>query len=243
MPAQRFMPVGSVMLVACWLFAESHVVLGQDRIVVSAAQLIEEFDKDEKTANQKYQGAMLEVAGKVLRVDKSSTGQPFVEVRAGKKLLGLKCYTIAKEPWGTFGPGQEVKVAGKWPPAPVVAELRDCTVEAVGQSPLRSVAAQELAGECAADLAGSHKKYSGTMLLVSGTVADRGYPKKAGTFLVYLQTEGDMRVSCRFPGSEKKFVLRLKAGQPLTVAGRFNHADAKEVVLDACLPLTVSPKR
>jgi hypothetical protein len=201
-------------------------------------QLVRDFRKNAKAVNQKYKEATLEVSGTVLHVGKSVTGTGYVELRAGNDYSGLTCYTKEKQPWGQFAPGQEVKATGKWPAFAAVASLEDCTVEAVGKSPARTYSAEELANECQADLRRAGDKLRDATLTVTGVVTETKLEPASSFTQVTLKGSDKAKVLVRLLPSEKDFAAGLKAGDSLTVVGRFAYAVAGEVELDSCLPLT-----
>src|SRR4051794_31415241 len=89
---------------------------GKDGTVkLTPAQFDKEFRKSQKATMTKYNGKTLELTGKVLRATRHFSGKPIVELEAGNEFAGVACYTVVKEPWGTFARGQTVKVTGKFP--------------------------------------------------------------------------------------------------------------------------------
>jgi tRNA_anti-like len=239
--------LGLVAVVLPVMFAFARPALAQqgDRgrsdagsaVQATADQLVRDFRKNAKAANQKYKGATLEVSGTVLHVGKN-VGMGYVELRAGNDYSGLMCYTKEKQPWGQFAPGQEVKVTGKWPAFAAIASLEDCTVEAVGKSPARTFSAEELAKECQADLRRAGDKLRDATLTVTGVVTETKLEPASGFTQVTLKGSDKAKVVVRLLPSEKDFAAGLKAGDSLTVVGRFAYAVAGEVELDSCLPLT-----
>jgi hypothetical protein len=207
-------------------------------VQASPDQLVRDFRKNAKAANQKYKGATLEVSGTVLHVGKSIVGMGYVELRAGNDYSGLMCYTKDKQPWGKFAPGQEVKVTGKWPDFASVPSLEECTVEAVGKNPARTFSAEELVKECRADLRRANDKFRDATLTVTGVVAETKPEPASGFTRVTLKGGDEVNVFCRLLPSEKDFAAGLKPGDSLTVVGRFAAAVAGEVSLDSCLPVT-----
>jgi len=139
-------------------------------VKLTAEEFDKEFRQNKKAAAAKYQGKKVELTGTVLRVNRHFSGKPVVELNVGNEAAGVACYTTEKEPWGTFAPGQKVKVVGTVPGFPVKAEAEECAVEAVTESPLKTAAAEALAKECAADPAGTNKAYAKQTLKVSGTI-------------------------------------------------------------------------
>jgi hypothetical protein len=202
----------------------------------------EQFDKEVrkgfKKANEKYKGKTIELTGKVLRVVRHFSGKPVLELDVGNPASGVTCFTTEKEPWGTFARGQTVKVTGKYPELTVVPELEDCAVEAVTENNIRSVTAEELAKECAADPTAAKKKMEGQTLKVSGTVAARELNTKTGFTDVTLKGSGKTQVVCQLIPAEKDAGAALEVGREATIAGLYDFTFEDQVHVKDAVVLT-----
>jgi len=192
--------------------------------------------KSAKKANDLYKGKTIELTGKVIRVNRHFSGKPVVELMAANEFSGVQCFTKDKNPWATFAPGQTVKVTGKFPDFPVVAQLEECAVEAVTKSTLREATADELAREAAADPAG--KKLAKATLKVTGTVASSEFNAKTNFTTVVLKGAGKTDVECQLIPAEKDAGAALKPGQKATVVGQFGGTFENKVHLTGAVVVT-----
>jgi len=207
-------------------------------VKLNPEEFAKEVRKGFKKANEKYKGKTIELTGKVLRVYRHFSGKPEVELDTGNPASGVDCFTIDKEPWGTFAKGQTVKVTGKYPDFTVVAQLEDCKVEAVTESNIRSVTAEDLAKECAADPTAVKKKMEGQTLKVSGTVAARELDAKTGFTNVTLKGSGKTQVTCSLIPAEKDAGAALEVGKPATIVGLYGFTFDDLVHVESAVVLT-----
>jgi predicted lipoprotein len=241
MDVGRLIRTGVILAVA-GLLAGAAPARAADRtdgpVKLTPAEFDKEVRKGAKKASEKYKGKTIELTGKVLRVTRHSSGKPLVELEAGNANAGVLCFTAEKEPWGTFVKGQTVKVTGKFPDFPVVAELEDCAVEAVTEANLRSVTAEALAKECEADPAAAGKKMEKQTLKVSGTVVARELDAKTGFTNVTLQGAGKTRVACQLIPAEKDAGAALEVGRAATVVGQYGFTFEGQVHVNDAVVLT-----
>ena len=65
-------------------------------ISISAAQLLAEYSKDEKAANQKYLNKITTVSGILKSIDKDHTGSISLSLDAGDPVAGVSCELDAR---------------------------------------------------------------------------------------------------------------------------------------------------
>ena len=65
-------------------------------ISISATQLLGDYSKDEKAANQKYLNKILSVQGILKSIDKDHTGSISLAIDAGDPLAGVSCELDAR---------------------------------------------------------------------------------------------------------------------------------------------------
>jgi hypothetical protein len=65
-------------------------------VVISAPQLLDEFSKDEKTADQKYLNKVTSVRGVLKSIDKDHTGSISLALDAGDPIAGVSCELDAR---------------------------------------------------------------------------------------------------------------------------------------------------
>lgn len=83
-------------------------------ISISATQLLGEYSKDEKAANQKYLNKILSVQGILKSIDKDHTGSISLAIDAGDPLGGVSCELDARHiaDAGQVHVGDTVNVTG-----------------------------------------------------------------------------------------------------------------------------------
>ncbi len=211
------------LLVAVALLGSAVVRAADEPVKLTPEQFDKEVRKNAKKANETYKGKTIELTGKVLRVVRHFSGKPLLDLQANptNEASGVLCFTSEKQPWGKFAKGQTVKVTGKFPDFATVPQLDDCTVEAVTESNIRAVTAEDLARECEADPAAAGKKMKGQTLKVTGTVTASEFDAKTNSPDVTLKGTDKTRVVCRLVPAEKESAAALKVGQTVTVVGQY----------------------
>jgi len=104
-------------------------------VVVAAADLLAEFQKDPAAADQKYLGMYLEITGVVERVGKGRFNASFVILHAGDENVKLKieCFFDMADPKEEdvvrrLGKGQKITVRGEYDGQVTNVQLRDCVL-------------------------------------------------------------------------------------------------------------------
>jgi hypothetical protein len=84
-------------------------------IVVSATQLLSEYSKDEKAANQKYLNKITSVRGVLKQVDKDHTGTISLALETGDPIAGVSCELDSRHTADTesIHIGDTITVTGK----------------------------------------------------------------------------------------------------------------------------------
>jgi hypothetical protein len=90
-------------------------------VVVSAAELVQEFQNNPVAADRKYKGKYLEIAGVVDRTGTDGSGTPFVVLHAGDEnaMLKIECFFRLTDeedevPIKRLGQGQTITVRGEY---------------------------------------------------------------------------------------------------------------------------------
>jgi len=196
---------------------------------ITALQLAEEFEKDSKAARQKYQGKVIDLSGRIDRLNRNiGGGDAFVVLDGGKE--GVRCVTVDKQPWNKVVPGQKVKLRGTLADNSTPMLLQ-CEILETGESPALVVTAEQLAKEAAADAEGTDKKYKGKPLIVTGEIVELK-PAKGEE---YLKLKGDdqRKVYCVFP-LQGDMIAGLKEGQRVKILGQYSGTHNKTVDLILC---------
>jgi hypothetical protein len=200
---------------------------------VKAEDLFNEFKKDQKATQSKYEGKVVEVSGviKDFSTMQSLDEGPWIQLEAGTDLFGVVCQSADDEPWATLAPGQQVTVRGKWPPHAGITRLADCVVVQKGPRPALAVTAEQLAREYAADPEATNKKYQGKYLEVTGEVTAR--EEKGSILTITCKGADQVRVCFLFPTGEKQADPEMRAGAKAHALCRYKASSEKgEVQLE-----------
>jgi hypothetical protein len=196
--------------------------------VIKAVEFAEEYAKDKQAARQKYQGKVVDLSGRIDRLNRNISRQAFVVLEGGRD--GVRCLTVDKAPWNKVTPGQQITLRG------TVADdsspmLFSCEIIETGESPALTITAEQLARETAADQEATYKKYKEKPLIVTGEVVELK-PAKGDE---YLDLKGDdkRRVHCVFP-LQGDMLEGLKVGQQVKVLGQYSMTSNKSVDLILC---------
>lgn len=199
---------------------------------LTSAAFAEEFAKDREAHARKYQGKRIELAGKVVSVhrDRLEWASLLLECPAGDYLL-VQCYTVDKEPWAKYAPGQKVKIQGT---GTKYGTLRGCTVLESGPNPAVSRTAAQLAEEFTATFKPTAKKYHGRAILITGVILKKNQEEDGWN--LELKGDGKTVVKCRFFHQET-WMESLKVGEKIRFCAIFDHnfnEDGEKVYLDQC---------
>ncbi len=80
-------------------------------VMVSADQLLKEYESDEKTANEKYLGKVVEVSGKVADIT-NEEGKKKVNLETSNPISSIICEMEEKMSTGDLKAGDNVKMKG-----------------------------------------------------------------------------------------------------------------------------------
>jgi hypothetical protein len=248
-PGLRSLVGGAVLLTLACSGKNKSEDVGEAKPAFSltASQFTEEFRKDAKAAEAKFDGKVIELTGEATHVGREKD-QTIESVDYGIVLLkGIKvgerdwivgCYMRDKEPWKKAIPGQTVKVKGKWTkPAALLGlfVLLECViVESSGPRP-PALTADELAKEYTIAPTATRKKYAGSYMFLSGEVARIEREKDGGTSVTFKTRAKRPLIRVLFSDETPEAVRNLKVGQKIKTLGQFflaSEPDAnQEVVL------------
>jgi hypothetical protein len=115
--------------------AEAEAARRARTVVVTAAQLLHEFQNDPAAADRKYKGKHLEISGVVERVGRDGDDTPFVILHAGddRVKLRIECYFDPADEEDEarierLGQGQTVTVRGDYGSRVSNVQVRDCVL-------------------------------------------------------------------------------------------------------------------
>lgn len=211
----------------------------------TADALTKEMIADEKKAEAKYQGKVIEVEGRVETANKFLYPNGFFLQGTKRKPTDTTgVMIICNVPKGAEGMvwrlslGQKVKVVGTAGIGYSVG-LANCTVEPLEPPTTPRVTAKGLAEEVLKDADAARKKYEGPMggpkgIIVEGVVAALETEKRF--HIVKLAGAGGVTVNCTVA---KKDLEALKAGDAVTIKGDFSgyYPDQKEVTVNTAFVL------
>lgn len=84
-------------------------------IQLGAASLFAEYEKNEKQADKKFIGKIMDIEGQVMGLEKDEAGKGVVILDSGNGMDGVMCTLEASETskMANLKPGQNVKIRGK----------------------------------------------------------------------------------------------------------------------------------
>src|SRR4051812_11575830 len=91
-------------------FKPKRDVSNEEGIVVTAVQLVKEFQANEATANAKYLDKAIQVTGTVTEVKNNQDGKATIMLSSDDAFTGVFC--TMKESAGTIAPGSAVTLKG-----------------------------------------------------------------------------------------------------------------------------------
>jgi len=220
---------------------------GPADIKTTVAALTQEVIADEKAAQAKYNGKVVEAEGEVEFANKVLNANGFSLKGAKKKPTDVIGVTvICNVPKGAegkawrLGTGQKVKVTGTATLTSLGVYLNDCTVEELEPAKTPKVSAKALAEEVLKDADAARKKYQtpegrSDAIIVDGTVAAKEKTKD-GFHTAKLAGSGGVTVDCTVNAED---FAALKAGDAVTIKGDFSSYDpvAKAVTINTAFIL------
>jgi hypothetical protein len=205
-------------------------------VKTTADALTKEVIADEKAAQAKYTGKVVEVEGEVEFANKIINANGFTMKGAKKKPTDVVGVTvICNVPKGAegkawrLGSGQKVKVTGTVTLTALGVYLNDCTVEELEPAKTPRVTAKALAEEVVKDADAARKKYQtpeghSQAIIVDGTV-EAVEKNKNGFHIAKLAGAGGVTIDCTV--NQDDFAA-LKVGDAVTIKGDFSSYDAAE---------------
>jgi len=203
---------------------------------MTAREFSEERLKDDKGAQAKYRGKLIELVGAIMGVDRTPTRKGLLILQgAPGDLVGVQCSTKDIQPWLKALPGQTVRLKGRGAQRDSGPMLEQCTILEVSGPVPPSLTAEELAKEYAAGPVAAQRKYEGKHLLVSGKVEEVTV-KETKLAWVAFKTAGGPQVFCVFTPFFEDQWSTLKPGQKVKVLGQYAlNRDEDEVRLWFCI--------
>jgi hypothetical protein len=206
------------------------VVRGPADFKTTADAITKEVIADQKAAEKKYNGKVVEVEGEVSTANKIINPNGFsMKGAKAKPTDAVGVVVICTVPKGAEGKawrlssGQRVKLVGTAAVGHAVY-LNDCTVEPLEPATTAKVTAKGLAEEVVKDADAARKKYQTPEgypkeIIVEGVVAALEKTKD-GFHIVKLAGAGGLTVNCTV--DEKDFAA-LKTGDAVTIKGDFSN--------------------
>jgi hypothetical protein len=185
---------------------------------LTSEELETEYHKDEKAADKKYEGKTIELSGVIADIY-GDDDAAYVGLIAGKRILGLPCVMIDKEPWAQLAVGQTVKLRGQWAISQKPA-LFKCEIVEAGPNPALVLSATQLADEYTKDPKGVKEKYAGRPVILSGEVVENKNDDKEGRY-VRLKTPDKVTVKLTFGALLAARGAKITSGQTIKAYGVF----------------------
>jgi len=210
----------------------------QAELTVSAVDLHEEFKKDGNEARTKYEKKVVEITGKVRKLEESTDGShDIIKLATTEEYMSedLPCELVVGDPWNTLAPGQTVVVRGNVIKGIFGAEVKEALVVKVEEAgkPVEATL-DELAAELKKDPQAFAAKYSKKSIIVSGPLDE------TTSFSSTLKGADDFKIKCSFGGDESgkhrsQFAMH-KPGDTVRILGMVTgiDADAKRIELEEC---------
>jgi len=191
---------------------------------LTAEEFTREFLKDEKAADRKYQGKVVEVTGKVYSLVGKEGGKVAVLLLAGANrnekeaiptLIHARLQPGPKHPVFELAKGQQVRLTGEigQGSGSTVIWLKNGVVRGLGKSNVVVITAADLAGEFSREAEAASRKFADKEILVTGEVAE--LVTKDG---YYAKLKGDGKTRVSVPLNEDELRL-LKKGQTVRLRG------------------------
>jgi len=200
-------------------------------IKTTAEAFAKEVLADEKAAESKYKGKVVELEGQVQYANKIIGNDRMITLVGAKKKptdvvgLNIACVPAAegKDKMWWLGRGEKVKVIGRVSPYMSTSSvtLEQCTITEVGKNPTPQVTAEALVEEFVKDEGAAKKKYTESEfvmkeVIVEGTVAGTESKPDGSFHLVDLAGKNGYTVRCTVPKDVKD---SLKKGDRVTMKG------------------------
>jgi hypothetical protein len=206
---------------------------GPPDFTMAPNELVDEFKRDRRAAEEKYSGKVVEVAGKI-----SFVGQYWETER--KRTLGvvtddlnadaLYCDVVQPERApGKFTLGQSIRIKGVVGKARGSLGVTRCQVVELGPSLLLKVSAEDLGKEYAANAKEAAKKYQRRTILLTGTVTGRP-PQQFDSKkkMIILKTVPGLQIQSATTLTPDPLSEKVKPGDVVTMTGYVSTFNAFE---------------
>lgn len=198
---------------------------------------------DLAAARTKYKDKWIELTGPITDVGHRSGDRPFINLKGafdpkrGDDFIPVTCFIAEKEPWKKYSPRQIVKIIGKYNDFSTSdTYLVEGAVIKAEADPSTVLSAEQLAKECTADFDGTVAKYKDKYIILSGEITGKE-SNEAGAPSLYMKTDGKTKVIASVTAFDKDLVATWKAGQKVTVIGRFDfNSERREIFLSLSMP-------
>lgn len=117
------------MFVAYSQYNKPHRNISEEKadFTVTANQIFDDFENDEKSANEKYLDKVIEVSGTIIDIAKNQTGSTVLTLEAENAMVGGVLGTL-KDNTSAFSDGQNVKLKCKCTGFLMDVVLTECLV-------------------------------------------------------------------------------------------------------------------
>jgi hypothetical protein len=212
---------------------------------MSAQEFLDEYKRDRKAAQKKYDEAIIQVTGVVHHIGRTFRKEPWVILtqREGKETDsdGVRCGLSNKQAWTKVQAGQKITLKGK---CDSLGDLLSCELVDPGPSQSIVLSSEDLAKECTKDWEAATEKYHELYLIVEGEVIGKEFPYHNTIVDLSLKGDGRRKVICRFDGGDAGEELGpVKTGMHVKVFGWYHRsAQGKDYVFLALCFLVEPPK-
>jgi putative nucleic acid binding protein len=195
----------------------------------------EEYRKNKKDAEAKYNGKIIELSGTIAGIGRNVSKEAHITLDGAKgELLGVMCHTTDPEPWLKYARGQKVRIRGRGPDFSFGAALIECEVMEAGPNPASVLTADQFAREYGADPEAAGKKYEKQHIILTGEIINKTV-NDVGAISLELKGDGKTRVKCAFTAFERDMAEPLMVGDKIKVLGEYTlNFDKEEATLRFC---------
>ncbi len=209
-----------------------------ETIKISPEDLYSAYKNNEISANEKYEGKLVELTGVVNSIGTDILNDVYITFDIGEYLSGVQCYFEGDDAKkvGSLSKGQTVTIIGTCDGFSLTSVLvKDCKITSDVAEPkhptdttepvkpatdeIIEISASDLFAEYQNNSVAADQKYKGKKLKVTGTINDIGKDIADDTYITIETGEMFYEIQCYFLDSELDDVAGLKKGDSVTLIG------------------------
>jgi len=192
----------------------SEIAVGEPDYVMTVQEFRAEFERNSKTAEEKYTGKVLEIAGTVLSTSRDDADRGMVLLGTGDRLEFwpvCTCLFQDRNIAEKVGKKQTVRVRGRYARNFAFRMLVGCVIVEKGPETLVHITAEQLAREYTADSEACEAQYKDRTLIVSGEISAVKTDENKVKF-VELKGDGTTVIEVRHVDLGGKWPVDYKVG-------------------------------